>query len=251
MIKLRQHYLPGPGRFRDTMDLLLLSMRLQGGRRFWLIPLLPLAWLLLQGLFQVLGWLETDFSPVDAQNALIGLPLTVLGIGLGIQIIAGEIEDRTLEVCYTVPGGASRIWFSKLAAMVLLLTTAGALLAAGTSLFLTDYPLTALYGAWQGAVFYMVLGMSLGALTGNRMSAGLFAGALLILNAFVTGVGTNPTRYSPLFNPLALAETPMDAAQIMAWTIQNRIGTALAVCALLALTLARAERRELLLSEGG
>lgn len=250
MIDLRRH-LPTPGRFRDTMELLLLSMRLQGGRRFWLIPLLPLAWLLLQGVRQVLGWVDSDFGPVDAQNALVGLPLTVLGIGLGIQIIAGEIEDRTLEVCYTVPGGASRIWFSKLAATVLLLTIAEALLAAGTSLFITDYPMAALYGAWQGAVFYLVLGMSLGALTGNKMSAGLFAGALLIINALVTGFGVNPTRYSPLFNPLALADTPMDAAQIMAWTIQNRIGTALAICALLALTLARAERRELLLSEGG
>lgn len=234
----------------DFLELLVLSMRLQVGRRFWAIPLLPLAWLMFMGLRVALDWRE-NFTVADVQNELIGLPLVILAIGLGIQLIATEIEDRTLEVCYTVPGGAVRIWLSKLAAAVLLLTAAEALLALVTGLVFTDFPLPVLYGAWQGAVFYLVLGTFLGAMVGNKLSAGLFAAGLLVLNAMFTGFGDNPSRYSPLFNPWSLADTTMDSAEIMAWTIQNRIGVFLLAAALLALTVARAERRELLLSDGG
>lgn len=239
------------GAAADVLELLLLSLRLQAGRRVWLVPLLPLAWPLILVLLWVIGWADLDPEPVHAQNQLIGIPLALLAIGLGLQVVAGEIEDRTLEVCYTVPGGASRIWFSKLAGAALLLAAAEGVLALFARLAFTEVPAASLYGAWQGALFFLALSAFLGALLGNRLSAGLFAVALLFFSGLISGFGDAPTRYSPMFNPLALTSTATPAEQILAWTVQNRIGVPLAILALLALLVSRAERRETLLSEGG
>lgn len=229
----------------DRLLLLQLSMRLQFGRRFWIVPLLALAWPAYQALTLLAGWRGQSFDEADAQNALIGFPLVLLGIGLGVRIIAAEIEQRTLEVTYTVPGGASRVWISKLAAAALALGAAAALLAAVTAAFFTQYPLTALYGALQGAVFYLVLAAGLGALFRSEITAALVALVVLVLNGLLTGFGSTTTRWSPLFNPLAAQNA--SASDVLAWTVQNRIGTALVIAALIALACARAERRERLL----
>jgi len=171
--------------------------------------------------------------------------MTVIAIGLGVSIIAGEIEQRTLEVAYTVPGGARRIWSAKLAAVILLLVVTETLLAIVTATFFTSFPITSLYGAFQGAVFYLVLAMALGALVKSEITAVLVALVLLVANGALSGFGNSPNRLSPLFNPLTVSET--SHSEILAWTIQNRIGVALAIAALVALAFARAERREQLL----
>ena len=229
----------------DAAMLLGLSLRLQLGKRFFSVPLLVLLWPAYQALTLVAGWRVGSFGPADAQNALIGLPLTVVAIGLGVRIIAGEIEQRTLEVMYTVPGGASRVWISKLVAAALALLAAETLLAVLTAAFLTPYPPAALYGAFQGAVFYLVLAAGLGALFRSEITAALVAGVVLTGNGFLTGFGAVPSRWSPFFNPLAVSDA--NPSDVLAWTVQNRIGAALAIGALVALACARAERRERLL----
>jgi ABC-type transport system involved in multi-copper enzyme maturation permease subunit len=232
-------------RLVDTALLVWLSLRLQLGRRFWLVPLLALAWPAFQALALVAGWRDEGFEPADAQNALIGLPLFVLAIGLGVRIIAGEIEQRTLEVTYTVPGGARRVWVSKTLAAVLILAVAETLLAIVTAAFFVPYPVTALYGAMQAAVVYLVLSMGLGALLRSEITAVLVVSVVLLMNGLMTGFGGLQTRLSPFFNPLAVDEE--NQAELLAWTIQNRIGMALLVLALIALACVRAERREELL----
>ncbi|HEX6994910.1 MAG TPA: hypothetical protein VF339_12265 [Gammaproteobacteria bacterium] len=229
----------------DAALLLRLSLRLQLGKRFLAVPLLALLWPAYQALTLVVGWRAESFDASDAQNALIGFPLAVLGIGLGVRIIAGEIEQRTLEVTYTVPGGAARVWISKLAAAAAALLAAEALLGIVTALFFTPYPPSALYGAFQSAVFYLAAAAGLGALLRSEITAALVAGVLLTANGFLTGFGGAPSRWSPFFNPLAVDEA--SAADVLAWTVQNRIGVALATAALVALSCARAERREKLL----
>jgi hypothetical protein len=52
-------------------------------------------------------------------------------------------------------------------------------------------------------------------------------------------------RRSPLFNPLGAGNA--SPADVLAWTVQNRIGVALIVIAVTALACTRAERREQLL----
>lgn len=232
-------------RFVDTIQLLKLSLRLQLGRWVWIVPLLALAWLAYQALGLVAGWREQSFEPLHAQNTLIGVPLFILAIGLGVRIIAGEIEQRTLEVTYTVPGGAQRVWISKLCAAALSLAVAEALLAAITAAFFTSVPALSLYGAFQGAVFYLVFSMGLGALFRSEITAVLVAAVVLFMNGLMTGFGDAPTRWSPLFNPLAVQND--NAAEVLAWTVQNRIGVALLILAIVALSCVRAERREELL----
>jgi hypothetical protein len=232
-------------RISDGVMLLRLSLRLQLGRWFWVVPVAAILWPACLAVALLAGWLPTDFDPVFAQNGIIGIPLYILAIGLGVRIIAGEIEQRTLEVTYTVPGGAQRVWVSKIFAALVPLLVAEALLAVIAEAFFTDVPLSALYGALQGAVFYLVLAMGLGALARSEMTAALVASVVLFMNGLMTGFGDISPRISPLFNSLNTRED--NDALVLAWTIQNRIGFALLILALVALAAVRAERREQLL----
>ncbi len=232
-------------RLIDGVLLIRLSLRWQFGRRMWLAPVLALGWPAYHALSLLAGWRSTRFAAAQAQNLLIGLPLIVLAIGLGVGIIAGEIEQRTLEVTYTVPGGARRVWLAKLLAAALPLLAAGALLAVITAVFFTSYPLSALYGALQGAAFYLVLSMGLGALLKSEITAALLAAMVLFLNGLLSSFGDVQRRWSPLFNPLGVLDS--SSSDLLAWTIQNRIGVALLILALVALSCVRAERREQLL----
>jgi hypothetical protein len=232
-------------RLVDGVLLLKLSLRWQLGRRAWLAPALALGWPAYQALSLLAGWTDARFTAADAQNFLIGLPLIVIAIGLGVRIIAAEIEQRTLEVTYTVPGGARRVWLAKLLAAGLVLLVAAALLAVVTVAFFTSYPLLALYGALQGAAFYLVLATGLGALLKSEITAALVAAMVLFFNGFISGFGGVQRRWSPLFNPLGVADA--NSSDLLAWTIQNRIGVALLILAIVALSCVRAERREQLL----
>ena len=233
-IKKLSHWL------RERLELTRLALRLQLGSKFWLVPLLALAWPAIQMLRLLVGNGVQGFNEDAAQNFLIGFPLYVLAIGMGVRIIAGEIEQRTLEVTYTVPGGASRVWLAKLMAVLTPLLLTEAILALITVIFFTSFTLTVLYGALQGAVFYLVLAMGLGALLRSELTAALSSALILGLDG-ISNIG----RLSPLFNPLAVQNT--DSSEILAWTIQNRIGYALVIIALVALACARAERREKML----
>ncbi len=232
-------------RLIDAVLLLKLALRWQLGRRMWLAPVLALGWPAFHAVSLLVGWRDGRFMAVDVQNFLIGLPLNILAIGLGVGIIAGEIEQRTLEVTYTVPGGARRVWAAKLLAASLPLLVAGALLAVVTAAFFASYPLSALYGALQGGAFYLVLAMGLGALLKSEITAVLLCVIVLFLNGILTGFGEFQRRWLPLFNPLAVDDST--TSELLAWTIQNRIGVALVILALFVLSCVRAERREQLL----
>ena len=214
------------------------------GRGFWLLPALPLGWLLVLGVASALG-LRGGYEPVMAQGLLMGVPLALLAGFLGVRVIAGEIDGRSLEIAYTVPGGCERVWWTKLAGGMLMLLIAQALLAVAVWLFFTHYPLGALYGALQAAVFYLVLSMALATLFRNEVAGGMATVAVMGLNGLVTGFGANQVRVSPFFNPHA-AETA-DPAELLGWTVQNRIGIALFTCGIAALAFMRANRRERML----
>jgi len=229
-------------RFRDTLELVALSARLVGGRRVFIAPLLPLLWPAFQAIRLLVGWREEVFDPVSAQNTLIGVPLVVLAIGLGVRVIAGEIDRRTLEIAYTVPGGSQRVWLAKLAAAAVLLAASELLLAAVTFAFFTSFPLGALYGALQSALVFLVAAMALAALFANEITGAMATVVVLLLASLPGGA----SRLSPFFNPLAVDST--SAVTVLAWTVQNRVGYVLAIAAITALAFARAERREKLLA---
>lgn len=216
------------------------SAVLLAGRRFWLLPLLPLVWLAVQAFMLVAG-MRPSLEPAAAQNSLIGVPVAVLAIFLGGRTITGELDQHSLEIAYTVPGGAHRVWLGKLAAAILMLLSSLVLLAAITYAFFTDFPvLQSLYGATQGVVFYLVAAMGFATLFRSDVAGSLATIGLLGLNSLLSSF-----RVSPFWNPLAVEA---DAAQMLAIAVQNRIGTALAIAAIVALTFVRAERRERMLA---
>jgi hypothetical protein len=233
-------------RLRGRLRLVGLSFKVLLGRRWWVAVPLPLLWSAWEALRLILGWRETAFEPVDVQNGLIGMPLVILAIGLGIRIIAGEMDRRTLEIAWTIPGGSHRLWLAKLAAAALVLASAEVLLGVVTWAFFTEFDPGALWGAWQGACVYLALSAGLAALFRSEVTGAMATSAVLALNLLLTGFGEAQSRLSPLFNAVAVDDlAPQD---LLAWTVQNRIGWALGFVALIALTFARAERRETLLS---
>ena len=234
----------GAQRLAASLTLYRLAAVTVAGHRFWLLPLMPLGWLAVCAGATLLG-MSGEFEPVDAQVLLIGLPMTVLAVFLGLRVIAGEVDGRTLEIAYTVPGGVERVWWAKLAGAALMLVLAEALLAAVTWSFFTAFPLMALYGALQGAVFYLVLAMAMATLFRSEVAGAIATVALLALNGFITGFGDNQLRFSPFWNPLAADQA--DPQQLFANAVQNRIGVALIAAGILALAFMRANRRERML----
>ncbi len=228
-------------RLIDQMRLIHHAARIVAGRWFWLAALLPLLWLGFQYISVILGWRATSYEIVDAQNKLIGFPLAILAAGLGVRVIAGEIDLRTLEIAYTVPGGAHRVWLAKLGASFLILLVAEALLAITTFVFLTSFAWSTLYGALQSAVFFLVLAMGLGALFKSEAAGGMVCAGVLTLALMTTVL-----RISPFFNIELSAD--LDAVERMARLVQNRIGYVILTLAVMLLTFGRAEQRERMLS---
>ena len=234
------------------IGLLRLSLLILAGRRFWVLPLLPLLWLGFQAARLLLG-LGERFEPVSAQGTLIGLPLTMLAVFLGLRIIAGEIDGRSLEIAYTVPGGCQRVWWAKLLAAGLVLCVSEVLLAVATLFFFTGrFPLGALYGAFQAAAFYLVLSMAMATLFRSEAAGAMGTAAVLGFNGLLTGFGQNQIRASPFWNPYLLEEgvgnrPAADPTELFAWTLQNRVGVVLVMAAILALAFMRANRRERML----
>lgn len=236
-------------RIAELWRLVRVARRMIVGRRSWWVPLVPLLWIGFQGLRQVVpNWAEGAFVAADVQGLLIGAPLALLASFLGVRIIAGEIDRRTLEITYTVPGGAHRVWLAKLAASAWILVLAWAAMAIPTHVFLAPVTVGAMYGALQAALFYLALSALFGALTRGETSGAMLTTGVLVLNWFVqaAAAGGQQIRISPFFNPLLF--TRLEPPELVARTVQNRIGFALAIATLVVLAIRRAERRERLLS---
>ena len=228
---------------RPDFYLLRLVLVMMVGRRFWLLPLLPLGWLVF---LQLDLFSFFNMSPEAVQGLVLGVPMALLGIFLGIRVIAGEIDDRSLELAYTVPGGSERLWRIKLIAAVTMLLVMEATLALVTVTLITGFPLGALYGAFQAACFYLVLSLSLATLFRSQIGGGVFTVILLGINGALTGFGNVQLRGSPFFNPYVIVGA--DSADVLAWTVQNRVGMLLLMAGILSLAFMRANRRERMLS---
>ena len=223
-------------------DLVRLAALGIAGHWVWLLIFLPLLWLGARALASLINP-TGSFEPVDAQVGLMGIPLAVLAIILGLRIIAGEMDGRSLEIAYTVPGGCIRLWWAKLAAAALILLAALVLLALGALVF-TEYPPVAVWGALQGGVFYLALSMALATLFRSEVAGAMLTVAVLAFDLLILG-NLVIRRVSPFWNPLAEANPDPDA--ILAMMVQNRIGIPLVTLLIVALAFMRANRRERML----
>ena len=228
--------------FKRYLRMMFYSARLIAGRKFWIIVLLPLLWLLLRAVFIMFGWADGKLGPEDA-HYLMSIPLSVVAIGLGIRIIAGEIDSRTLEIAYTVPGGCHRIWLAKIATSVSMLLVSEMFLTLFTMLFFTSVTPGTLYGVLQGSVFYLIVGMAFSTFFRSEITGAMATAALFAFNLLV-GAGT---RISPFFNPLVIDNT--EKSQVLPYTIQNRIFFIIFIAVITLLTFSRVERREKMLGD--
>jgi hypothetical protein len=230
-------------RIMDYLRLTQLSIQLIAGRRFYFTVLIPLLWPAFQAFRLLIGWRQTKIEAVNVQT-LIGLPLVIYAIFLGIRIIADEVDRRTLEVAYTVPGGSHRIWLAKMTASFCLLLFSEVLMAIFTLVLFTSFPFVSFYGALQAAVFYMVVGMAFAAFFRSEISGAMATALLFTINMIIES-GIN-MRLSPFFNPLAFDSNMTD---VTAYTIQNRILFIIVISAIILLTFSRVERREKMLGD--
>jgi ABC-type transport system involved in multi-copper enzyme maturation permease subunit len=216
------------------------SARMLAGRWAPWLALLPSAFPLFFYVIALLSPGSTNLDETAVPALLLGLPLSVLAIFLGVRIVAGEIDQGTLEVVYTVPGGPGRVWTPKLIASGLILAAAEVPAAAIVFFLLTGYPADALYAAYQGAVFHLVVSMGLAA-----WCRGEITGALATVPVLGLSFLTWSVRVSPFWSVTASAQA--EPSEIVAALVQNRIGYALAIAAIVALGYARANRRERML----
>ncbi len=229
-------------RIAARLELFRLAGLAIAGHWVWLLIFLPLPWLAARAI-EALITPSGGFDPVNAQVGLMGIPMAALAIILGLRIIAGEMDGRSLEIAYTVPGGCQRVWWAKLAAASLILVSAEILVALPTYFLFTKFPFVAAYGALQGAVFYLVLAMALATLFRSEVAGAMATVAVLVFDLVV--LGNNGVRASPFWNPLA--EANPDPEVLLAMTVQNRIGIPLFIALVVGLAFMRANRRERML----
>ncbi|MEJ2417065.1 MAG: hypothetical protein P8Y45_09050 [Exilibacterium sp.] len=143
--------------WQNFLALTTISIRQQLASRYWLVLLLIVGWPLIQVLRLSFDAGQGAYTAANAQNTLIGFPIIILAMGLGVQIITGCIEQNTLETTYTVPGKTYTIWLAEMVAATVLMISSELILALITALFFTSFPIATLVGALQSAVFYLAL----------------------------------------------------------------------------------------------
>lgn len=215
------------------------SARLVAGRKFWIVVFLPLLWLVIRAAYIMFGSGE-KLGPENA-HYLMSFPLSIVAMGFGIRLIAGEIDSRTLEIAYTVPGGCHRVWLAKIATSVSMLLASEILLTLFTVIFFTSVTPGTFYGVLQGSVFYMVAGMAFSTFFRSEITGAMVTVALFAFNLLI-GPGS---RVSPFFNPLVLDNT--EKSQMLSYTVQNRIFFIIFMAVITLLTFSRVERREKML----
>jgi ABC-type transport system involved in multi-copper enzyme maturation permease subunit len=225
---------------RDVLGALPASARMLAGRKAPWLALLPTAFPLLFYVMALLSPGSTNLDETAVPALLLGLPMSVLAIFLGVRIVAGEIDQGTLEVVYTVPGGPAKVWTPKLIVSALIVAAAEVPAAAVVFFLLTGFPADALYAAYQGALFHLVVSMGLAAWCRGEITGALATVPVLGLSFMTWGV-----RVSPFWSVTAARQA--EPAEIVAALAQNRIGYALAIAAVVALGYARANRRERML----
>ncbi len=218
-----------------------LSMVGVAGRRFWLLPLAPMLWPALLKFFSVIGEGGAP-APGAVAGWVLGLPTGALAVALGCRIVGGEVDQRTLEVVYTVPGGARRVWLARFAAASLLALGGELAAALVAHLTLVDIRPLDLVSCWIGSLFLLAVGLLAGAVFRGVITAALAAVPVLALSLFMGGT----VRFAPFFSAAALAGR-FDPADVLVWTFQSRVGFLLLTALLVAMAVARAENREAML----
>ncbi|GAB4373971.1 MAG: hypothetical protein Kow0062_11470 [Acidobacteriota bacterium] len=232
----------GLARLASRVRLVRLAAVGVAGRRALLVASLPALWPALLKVFSLLGDGGAPGAPAVA-GWVLGLPCGVLAVALGCRLVASEVDQRTLEVVYTVPGGARRVWLARFAAGAALVLLGELAAALAAFLMLVDVTAFDLLSSWIGALFLLAVSMLAGALFRSVITGALAAAPVLVLSVLIGGT----VRVAPFFSVASLAE--YDPADVAAWAFQSRAGFLLATALLVAMAISRAENREAMLRD--
>ena len=227
----------------EYLRLLWLARLSLAGRWSFALAFAPIVWPLLLAVLLLMSPEDAGYEPQSVATVLLGPAVAALGIGFGVRIVGAEIEQRTIELAYTVPGGAKKVWTAKLIAAGATLVLSTLLTGGFVAALLTEFPPNVLLDALLASLTYMCLALWLSVITRSEVT-----GALLSVPLLVLGILLGETRFSPFFNTLELVESGQYATrEIVAWSTQNRVGQALACLALVLMAYGGADRREKLL----
>jgi ABC-type transport system involved in multi-copper enzyme maturation permease subunit len=177
---------------------------------------------------------------------LLEFPLVVLAVFFNMQLIAGEKDNRTLEILFTTAGSRYKVWVLRMGTVNLMLLLIALLLSTLSFFAIADIDLlaTAVHG-WVPAFFIGALTFYFSVLFRSGFGAGMVSAILLIL-IFMFHDALDDTKYILFFNPFDVPRR-VDPETWSLWMWQNRIFLILAGLSLQFFALRGMENRERLL----
>jgi len=182
----------------------------------------------------------------DVLPWLLEFPLSALAVYLNMQLIAGEKENRTLEVMFTTAGSRYKVWLLRLGTLNAILLALA--LGLSTLAFFTfaDLPIAgAALNAFVPTFFVGNMTLYFSVRFRSGFAAGMVAaGLLLALLMFSEAI--NETRYFLYFNPYHVPRE-LDPETWNLWMWQNRLAVSVLAGLFLFAALRGMEVRERLL----
>jgi len=221
--------------------------RSTGGRAIYLVAGC-VVWFVITALWNALA-AEVPMEGTSVQNGVLMLPLVLLVVFLGSQVVASDQDNRSLEVVLALPRGRVAVWLVRLAVTVLFAWAIGALLALLSWLFIAGFSVA---GVWAATLFpllfFTCLAFALSILFRSGTVAALVS-SLVLIGIFLTNPawGSGPLFYIyPFLNPYLPPPEALPAEWVRS-VVANRIGVTIFSAILLLFAMAGMRRRERLL----
>lgn len=183
----------------------------------------------------------------DALPPLLMIPMTVLAIFLGMQVIAAEKDKRTLETMFTIAGSPYKIWLIRFGTLhfILLLFTFG--LATLTYFTFLDLPVVgATLHAYAPVYLICNLTIYFAIKFRSGLGAAMVTAGTVLLSLMLSGI-LGDTRFFLYFNAYADPPRQIGPETWNLWMWQNKIGVFVLGSLLLFFSLRGLLRRERLL----
>jgi hypothetical protein len=235
-------------RARALVRLGILELRRSTGGKAIYLAVGCVVWFIIIALWNALA-ADVPMEGTGVQNSVLTLPLVLLVVFLGSQVVASDQDNRSLEVVLALPWGRVAIWLTRLAVAVLFAWAIGGLLALLSWVFIAGFSVAGVWAAtFFPLLFFACLAFALSILFRSGTVAALVS-SLVLIGIFLT---TPAWQGGPLFyiypflNPYLPPPEALPAEWVRSVTA-NRMGVAIFSAVLLLFAMAGMRRRERLL----
>jgi hypothetical protein len=221
--------------------------RSTGGRSLYLVAGC-LVWFIIAALWNSLA-AEVPMEGTSVQNGILSLPLVLLVVFLGSQVVASDQENRSLEVVLAMPRGRVMVWVGRIVVAIVFAWAVSLLLAVLSWFFVAGFNLP---GVWASTLFPLMFFATLAfclAVLMRSGTAGALVASLLLIVIFITNQGWRASFLVYIY-PFLNAWLPPSEMLASDWTrevVANRIGVTIASAAFLLFGMLGMRRRERLL----